>query len=220
MSSNVDQKSSKQARESIWLKLRRESGIRLREERTRLNLSQAVFAEKVGVHRRTQVNYEAGEREPDGAYYDAAAALGVDVVYVTEGERLQGLPAFAARIAGRLFGSSARPTNASAEAMEALFYLFGLDEVEYASREYTITPADAESLVNYANKGNSLFEQAFAAISKYSTRLDRCTPSELAKLVLETMRRYENESPPASRSHNVLRLIADDVVDEHRAQHR
>ena len=78
MSSNVDQTSSKGIRESIWAKLRKESGARLREERMRLKLSQEAFAEKVGVHRRTQLNYEAGEREPDAAYYEAAASLGID----------------------------------------------------------------------------------------------------------------------------------------------
>src|SRR5882757_8583039 len=118
ITSNVDQNPSKDIRESIWAKLRKESGARLREERMRLKLSQEAFAEKVGVHRRTQLNYEAGEREPDAAYYEAAASLGIDLPYVLEGERIERLPALAARVARRLFGGDVSPAGASVQALE------------------------------------------------------------------------------------------------------
>lgn len=60
-------------------------GDRLREERERLRLSQADFAEKTGIHRNTQVRYEAGKREPDSGYLETIRALGVDVDYVLFG---------------------------------------------------------------------------------------------------------------------------------------
>lgn len=60
-------------------------GDRLREERDRLRLSQADFAEKAGIHRNTQVRYEAGKREPDSGYLETIRALGVDVDYVLFG---------------------------------------------------------------------------------------------------------------------------------------
>ena len=41
---------------------------RLREERARLGMNQDAFAAAAGVQRRTQVNYERGERSPDCAY--------------------------------------------------------------------------------------------------------------------------------------------------------
>jgi transcriptional regulator with XRE-family HTH domain len=63
-------------------------GARLREERERRSISQDAFAKKAGVHRRTQVNYEAGERKPDADYLAAIAGLGVDVSYIVTGVRV------------------------------------------------------------------------------------------------------------------------------------
>lgn len=60
-------------------------GARIKEERLRLKLSQALFAERVGVHRRTQINYEKDERKPDTDYLQALARSGVDVGYVLTG---------------------------------------------------------------------------------------------------------------------------------------
>ncbi len=55
-----------------------EYGARLKECRLGLGLSQAAFAEKVGVSKATQVNYEAGRTIPDLSYADRCAALGID----------------------------------------------------------------------------------------------------------------------------------------------
>lgn len=60
-------------------------GDRLREERERLRLTQADFAEKAGIHRNTQARYEASRREPDSGYIETLRALGVDVDYVLFG---------------------------------------------------------------------------------------------------------------------------------------
>ncbi|MCP5254039.1 MAG: helix-turn-helix transcriptional regulator [Zoogloeaceae bacterium] len=57
-------------------------GKRLKEERERLGLSQARFAELCGVGRTAQFNYERGERHPASVYLDAAEKLGVDIHYV------------------------------------------------------------------------------------------------------------------------------------------
>jgi transcriptional regulator with XRE-family HTH domain len=62
-------------------------GARLREERKRLGLSQTEFGAAVGVAMKSQLNYEAGDRSPDGVYFAASAALGVDVLYVITGSR-------------------------------------------------------------------------------------------------------------------------------------
>lgn len=58
---------------------------RLREERTRLGLSQAAFAECGGVSKVSQFNYESGRRKPGADYLAAVATLGVDVYYVLTG---------------------------------------------------------------------------------------------------------------------------------------
>lgn len=61
-------------------------GARIREERLRIGLSQTAFAKLLGVHRKTQSNYEQGERKPDTEYLESAARAGVDVGYVLSGQ--------------------------------------------------------------------------------------------------------------------------------------
>lgn len=58
---------------------------RLKDERVRLGLSQAAFAQKIGIHRNTQIKYEAGERYPDSEYLNSIGAIGVDVFYIFSG---------------------------------------------------------------------------------------------------------------------------------------
>ncbi len=58
---------------------------RLVSERTRLNLSQAEFAQAAGVHKRSQINYEKGLRCPDTSYLQAIEKLGVDLLYLLTG---------------------------------------------------------------------------------------------------------------------------------------
>lgn len=63
-------------------------GARLREERTRLGVSQTELAVACGIAKNTQLNYEKDERSPDAKYLTAAEALGMDVYYVLIGKRL------------------------------------------------------------------------------------------------------------------------------------
>ncbi len=60
-------------------------GLRLRDERKRLGLTQKQFAQLGGVTPNTQINYESSKRSPDNAYWAAAAKLGVDIQYVLTG---------------------------------------------------------------------------------------------------------------------------------------
>lgn len=62
-------------------------GSRLREERKRLGLTQAAFAERAGVAVNSQTNYELDGTNPRVKYFDVIAALGVDVGYVLTGQR-------------------------------------------------------------------------------------------------------------------------------------
>lgn len=61
-------------------------GIRLKEERQRLALTQQALAEAGGVSKRAQLNYEQGEQLPGAGYLAGVTAAGVDVVYVLSGE--------------------------------------------------------------------------------------------------------------------------------------
>lgn len=65
-------------------------GDRLRAERVRLDLKQDDLAQVGGVNRNTQGSYERGARNPDSAYLNAVAGLGIDVVYVLTGQRSLG----------------------------------------------------------------------------------------------------------------------------------
>lgn len=62
-------------------------GERLRAERQRCRLTQLDLAERAGVSKTTQVNYEAGKRSPDAPYLGVAAEAGLDVLYIVTGER-------------------------------------------------------------------------------------------------------------------------------------
>jgi len=64
-----------------------EIGARLKEERERLNLSQAALAEIGGKKKLAQLKYEQGESSPTAAYLAAARGIGLDVLYVITGER-------------------------------------------------------------------------------------------------------------------------------------
>jgi transcriptional regulator with XRE-family HTH domain len=62
-------------------------GARLAEERKRLGLRQAEFAERVGTDVPKQSLYETGKRELRADYLARLAEADVDVVYVLTGRR-------------------------------------------------------------------------------------------------------------------------------------
>ncbi|MEO7343222.1 MAG: helix-turn-helix transcriptional regulator [Methylotenera sp.] len=64
-------------------------GDRLREERERFKMSQEAFAEMAGVHRKSQANYELGDRLPDAKYLSTIATFGADVIYLLLGNHFE-----------------------------------------------------------------------------------------------------------------------------------
>ncbi len=62
-------------------------GERLKEERKRLALNQDEFAERAGVKRLAQLQYEKEAREPRTSYLAAIGAMGVSLSYVIFGKR-------------------------------------------------------------------------------------------------------------------------------------
>ena len=62
-------------------------GVRLKMERKGLGISLKGMAERCGVHRNSQYNYEVGRHSPPADYLEKAALLGVDVLYVVTGKR-------------------------------------------------------------------------------------------------------------------------------------
>ena len=61
-------------------------GRRLKEERERLGMSQTEFAALSGAGRKTQFNYESGDRSPDANYLAAVAEAGADIGYIVTGQ--------------------------------------------------------------------------------------------------------------------------------------
>lgn len=66
-------------------------GIRLREERERLGMTQEGLGQAGGVLKRALIRYEKGERMPDAAFLAAIAAAGADVLYILTGQRTEGV---------------------------------------------------------------------------------------------------------------------------------
>jgi transcriptional regulator with XRE-family HTH domain len=62
-------------------------GLRLRQERTRLKLSQSALGAVGGVETNAQGNYESGARYPKADYLLRVAGAGVDLDFVLTGNR-------------------------------------------------------------------------------------------------------------------------------------
>ncbi len=62
-------------------------GSRLREERTRLGMSQEVFGTRIGTTGRTVKKYEGNETSPRASELLTASSFGLDVLYVVTGEK-------------------------------------------------------------------------------------------------------------------------------------
>ncbi|WP_395608126.1 helix-turn-helix domain-containing protein [Pseudomonas sp. B22129] len=60
-------------------------GLRLRQERERLGLSQKNFGEIGGVEANAQGKYESGGRAPKADYLSRVAERGVDILFVLTG---------------------------------------------------------------------------------------------------------------------------------------
>ncbi|MNS02408.1 anaerobic benzoate catabolism transcriptional regulator [compost metagenome] len=68
------------------LTLSEEIGARLRQLRAQAGLTQDQLADKLGVSKRTQGNYESGASDPPASYLSMAASqLGFDVGYIVNG---------------------------------------------------------------------------------------------------------------------------------------
>ena len=104
-----------------------ETGSRLREERERLGLSQAAFAEKMGVHRNTQVRYESGVRDPDTEYMERLSEIGVDFGYILFGKRSDSESLFGLA-AARVLPGIAERVGICSEALIDLLHLAAEDE--------------------------------------------------------------------------------------------
>lgn len=204
----------------------RQLGGRLKEERKRLGLSLVEFARRAGIHRNTQANYESGQREPDQAYYEAAAFLGVRLTYIMEGEAIEELPRFAAGIANEIFRLA--NTSTTPDAMSNLFYLFGQNTVHVSSGlSQPFSDEQARAMVQAAFQMGEVFFEVSEAVFKYSWQMgppphgEKPSPQLWAELILEVLKVYsEIEGRPPVSLRDTVRLIAEDLIDSRAAEAR
>lgn len=62
-------------------------GARLRSERRRVDLSQKELADRMGIGRNTQINYEKELHMPTADYLAGLEAHGLDACYILLGRR-------------------------------------------------------------------------------------------------------------------------------------
>lgn len=85
-------------------------GLRLKEERERLGMSQTQLGELGGVGKMSQINYEKDQRSPKADYLTALDAIGIDISYVLTGRREGAGSVAAQRVAdGTPLAASAAP---------------------------------------------------------------------------------------------------------------
>jgi transcriptional regulator with XRE-family HTH domain len=95
-------------------------GERLRDERSRLGLSQIVFSEACGVNRGTLATWEKGEQSPTAAVLSLMAGLGVDVLYVVIGERAPPIPSALSQEERQLVASYKQGDALARQALESV----------------------------------------------------------------------------------------------------
>jgi transcriptional regulator with XRE-family HTH domain len=62
-------------------------GVRFREERVRLDLTQIQFGKIGGAGRQSIIRFESGERAPDAEFLRRVAKAGADILYIVTGRR-------------------------------------------------------------------------------------------------------------------------------------
>lgn len=67
-------------------------GLRIKEERERLALTQQGLADAIEIAKRTLIDWEKGRTSPNAVQLSALSALGIDVLYIVTGMRNASLP--------------------------------------------------------------------------------------------------------------------------------
>jgi transcriptional regulator with XRE-family HTH domain len=135
-------------------------GDRLAQERARLGLTQAQVAQWAEIARRTQVNYESGERAPDASYLDALSERGFDALYVLTGRRDLGLDVRQIAEPGATYKlAGLKPAHVRAAAVAVLTEL-SLRQATTANVRAPDTPQIAEAIVVLAEMSESVDDVA------------------------------------------------------------
>jgi len=200
----------------------RKEGERLKNERIRIGLNQAEFAERLGIHKNTQTNYENGKRKPSNEYYAAAAELGINVPYVITGNTILDFPKKAAELAYRVFNCYKNGFNSNA--MSALFFMIGSSNLneEVDGKDDALHSIDMDTLVRLAIERGEEFYEAYSAITLYChddlhSEDDKLNVALMTNLIFETINLYDSVKDQFSlvSIHDNMRLVAQQVVNSH-----
>lgn len=205
-----------------------ETGKRLKDERVRLGFNQAEFAERLGIHKNTQRNYEAGKRIPTVQYYENASKLGVNIPYVVTGETIMEFPGKVSNLASLVFKKS--NSGQFPEAMEALFYILGLNMInEETIKEYKGLSSDnIDLLIKTAFERGEEFSEAYRAISLYLLNSDAVSMDSygnwnlilLTDLIFKTLNLYDQIKDHLLISlHDNIRLVAEQIIKSYEKEH-
>lgn len=82
-------------------------GLRIKEERERLSLTQQGVADAIGVAKRTFIDWEKDRTSPTAVQLSALSDIGIDVLYVVTGVRSQPI------------ASQSKPSSEKQELMDA-----------------------------------------------------------------------------------------------------
>ena len=118
-------------------------GSRLQEERARLGISQAQFAELGGIKRSSQYLYEHDARCPDAEYLARIARAGVDIAYLIEGQsrpQVEGVPsslteAQALAAANKRIGNVLKKADSVASNVDASLLSLAAEQTLYAAMQ-------------------------------------------------------------------------------------
>lgn len=116
-------------------------GLRLKEERKRLGLTQEAMGVACGVTKRTQIFYEMDSVGASAAYLTAAYELGVDVVYLLTGTR-ERLAAADADLLDAWRSASPSARAAVMAALRGVALAVGHKRASNLFREHQHRPAD------------------------------------------------------------------------------
>lgn len=126
-------------------------GERLREERKRLKMTQAVFAQTGGIGLSALKMYEGNERDPGALFLAALGTAGADVQYVVTGRRSNSALAADEQIV--LDSYRALDPRAKREALAYLLTGSGPLAVQKAIKEKSAAAAQSQITVTATGRG-------------------------------------------------------------------
>lgn len=208
--------------DDYFVRLRKEAGKRLKNERVRLGYSLGDFSLLLGVHRNTQRSYENGDRTPNDDYYKLASANDVRLDYVIGDVSIEDLPYLASVIALQVFRRLDKGFNE--KAITSLFMLLGSNEVNIkAENGLELSSQLIDIIIDLALNRGEVFYEAWSAIHSYSSiflpidgKLDN---TKAVTLVLETIDLYDaiKSKLGSLRLHDNVRVAAEAVANKHGA---